>query len=184
MDEVERLKQISNIPLTDADLEHTIGVKPEDIILYKNLAKYETIDELLPNNTDFKIILLEWKPNAGHWVVLYKLNNNYCYFNSYGNKYDNDLNVLSRCMRRILGEDTNQITRLLGGKSCEWSKKRFQKGDAQTCGRWCVMRVSMLKMGFDQKAFDKYLETAKYNLDLPYDLIVCKYIPIGNHAPM
>jgi hypothetical protein len=182
--DIQRLQELTNIPLTNEDLEKTIGVKPEDIILYKNLANYSSIDELLPNNTDFKIILLEWERNKGHWVVLYKLNNNYFYFNSYGNKYDNDLNVLSRCMRRILGEDTAQITRLLGGKNCEWSKRRFQKGNTQTCGRWCVMRVSMLKMGFNQKEFEKYLDTLKYNLDLPFDLIVCKYVPIGNHEPM
>lgn len=176
MNELQKLKHLTTIPLSNTDLEHTIGVKPEDIILYKNLAEYTTINDLLPNNTDFKIILLEWQKNRGHWVLLYKLNDKFFYFNSYGNKYDNDLNVLSRCMKRILGEDTAQITRLLGGKTCEWSKKRFQKGSTQTCGRWCVMRVSMLKMGYTQDEFIKHMDTLQYNLKMPFDLIVCKYI--------
>ena len=174
--DLEKLIELSNKPLSNEDFEHTIGVKAEDIILYSALSQFNTIEELLPNNTDFKIILLEWQRNKGHWVVLYKLNDKYYYFNSYGVKYDNDLNVLSRCMRRILGEDTAQITRLLGGKDCGYSKRRFQKGMSQTCGRWCVMRISTLKMGFTQDDFENYLDKVKYNTDLPFDLIVCKYV--------
>ena len=182
--DIDELIRISNIPLTNEDLEHTIGVKPEDILLYKNLGNYKDIDELLPNNGDFKMILLEWEKNKGHWVIIYKLNNKYYYFNSYGNKYDNDLNVLSMCVKKILGEDTKQITRLLNGKSCDWSKKRFQKGDAQTCGRHCVMRISMLKMGYTQTEYDKYLEDLKEKYELPYDLIVCMFITCGNAKPI
>jgi hypothetical protein len=182
--DIDELVRISNIPLTDQDLEKTIGVKKEDIILYKDLANYHDIDELLPNDTDFKIILLEWERNKGHWVIIYKLKDKIFYFNSYGNKYDNDLNILTSCMKRILGEDTKQITRLLGSKKCEYSKKRFQKGNAQTCGRWCIMRVSMLKMGYTQAQFEKYMEDLKELYQIPYDLIVCKYITCGNAKPL
>jgi len=182
--DIDELTRISNIPLTSDDLEKTIGVKAEDIILYKDLANYATIDDLLPNNTDFKIILLEWEAGKGHWVIIYKQNNKYFYFNSYGNKYDNDLNVLSKCIKMILGQEVKQIARLLNGKECDWSRTRFQKGDAQTCGRWCVMRISMLKMGYTQQQFTKYMENLKEQYDLPYDLIVCMYITCGNAKPL
>ena len=182
--DIGELIRISNIPLTNDDLENTIGVKGEDIILYKDLANYKTIDDLLPNDTDFKIILLEWEKNKGHWVIIYKQNGKIFYFNSYGNKYDNDLNVLTSCMKRILGEDVKQITRLLGGRNCDHSKKRFQKGDAQTCGRWCVLRVSMLKMGYTQAQFEKYMEDLKEKYDLPFDLIVCLFVTCGNAKPL
>lgn len=182
--DIDELIRISNIPLTNEDLEQSIGVKSEDILLYKDLAKFHDIDELLPNNSDFKMILLEWERNKGHWVILYKLDGKYFYFNSYGHKYDNDLNVLSSCVKRILGEDTKQITRLLNGKPCEYSKRRFQKGDAQTCGRWCVMRISLLKMGYTQTEFQKYMDNLREKYQLPFDLIVCIFITCGNAKPI
>jgi len=182
--DIDELIRISNIPLTNEDLEKSIGVKSEDILLYKDLANFRDIDELLPNNSDFKIILLEWERNKGHWVILYKLDGKYFYFNSYGHKYDNDLNVLSACVKRILGEDTKQITRLLNGKPCDYSKRRFQKGDAQTCGRWCVMRVSLLKMGYTQTEFQKYMDNLQEKYELPFDLIVCMFITCGNAKPI
>jgi len=175
-EELKNLHELTKIPLSNDYLINALGIKNEDIILYSALSQFDTIKDLLPNDTDFKIILLEWRRNSGHWVVLYKQNNKYFYFNSYGNKYDNDLNVLSRCMRRILGQSVNEITRLLHGNKCEYSKKKFQGNNSNTCGRWCVARISMLKMGYTQAEFLKYMEIQKLKTGLPYDLIVCQYI--------
>jgi len=169
------------VPLSDQDIANALGIFTEDILKYSKLANYKSIQELLPDNTDFKVIFLEWAPNStGHWVLCYKCDKKYCYFNPYGNAPDKDLNVISRCMKQILGEDTQQFKRLMGGKEMLHSTKRYQKGNVDTCGRWVIFRVHMLKLGYSQPEFDQYMEEVKSKRypDKSFDEIVCSYVPI------
>ena len=59
---------------------------PDALILsYPQLKSYKSIDELLPRNTDYVIILYIEQESlhnqSGHWTTLYKYNNQYiCYF--------------------------------------------------------------------------------------------------------
>ena len=55
-------------PMSNEDLEKYLAVKPEDIIKYIELSNYNTIQQLLPKEDDFKIILIEEKQNFGHFV--------------------------------------------------------------------------------------------------------------------
>jgi hypothetical protein len=167
-------------PLSDEQIAQTLGILTSDILKYRQLSNYKNIAELLPNNGDYKIILLEWERNSGHWVVCYKINNKYCYFNSYGNAPDKDLNVLTRCIKRILGQDVAEFDRLLGGKKMEYSTKRYQKGDVDTCGRHVIMRINMLHAQFNQPEYEQYMEEVKEKRypDLSFDEIVCIYVPI------
>lgn len=165
-------------PLSDEQIKSALGLDTR-IIKYNELKQYDTIHDLLPNNGDFVVIFIQWSPKSiGHWVMCYKWKDKFCYFNPYGNKFDKDLNVISRSMRRILGEQVDEFHRLTGGKM-EYSKKRFQKGKVDTCGRWIIMRASMLKMGYSQKEFENYMKQLQEEYpDLSTDQIVCMYVTI------
>ena len=171
--------ELKYIPLSDADIRQELGSVP--IIKYNELKQYKTISELLPNNNDAVVVFIQWSPNSiGHWVCCYKQNDKYYYFNPYGNAPDKDLNIISRSMRRILGEDVDEFRRLTGGK-IEHSNKRFQRGEVDTCGRWIILRVNMVKMGFSQKQFNAYMKQLKdLHKPMSYDDIVCLYVPIGS----
>jgi hypothetical protein len=69
-------------PLSKDELCHFIGCSPSDIIPYSTLREYDTIEELLPDEKSFKILLLEEQPRRGHWVALYRDNETICYANS------------------------------------------------------------------------------------------------------
>jgi len=177
--------------MTDADLERHTGVKPQDIIKYSDLKNYNDIQELLPTNKSFKIILIEDEKNSGHWVSIMRYGKTIEYYNSYGAKYDTDWKFINRMKRLILGESTNEMTRLMDkavkdGFKVIWNTKRHQKigNRIQTCGRWNIMRIEMMKMGFTNEQFNKKVKELKAHLSeemnggnkVSNDFVVSRYV--------
>ena len=110
-------------PLSDADIKRRLTGVP--VIKYSDLRKLSTLPDVC-------IILLEWQKNGiGHWVALFHIENEPYYFNSFGERYDNDLNCLSRSARIILGESGNEIQRLLNGAPCEYNRVNIKPTPAQ-----------------------------------------------------
>ena len=176
-------------PMTDGDLEKYTGVKSEDIIKYSDLKNYPTITDLLPEQKDFRIILIEDKYNSGHWVCVMRSGKNIEYFNSYGAKWDYDWKFINRMIRTILGENTDEMTRLMDqaekdGYNVSWNKFRFQKlsNNIQTCGRWVIFRIETFKMGYNNKEFKDLVEKFKKENDAEFgggvsnDFVVAKYV--------
>jgi hypothetical protein len=179
---LEQLEKLDKIPLSDAVFEHSIGVPASEIVMYKDLGKYSSIDELLPKDKSYKIIFLNYGVRVGHWVLIMKLNGKFEYFNSYGIKYDNDLNCLSRSIKMILGEDVRQITRLLGKNKCSHNQFRLQSKESDSCGRYVISRVQMMQMGFNNQEYKKYLDDIKDKYDISYDLVSCLLVPIPRQS--
>jgi len=126
-------------PLSDGDIRRRLPGVP--VIKYSDLRK-------LNNLPDVCIILLEWQKNGvGHWVCLFHIGDVPYYFNSFGERYDNDLNCLSRSARIILGESGNEIERLLDGQACEYNKTKYQSDNSSTCGRHCINRIRDKRLG-------------------------------------
>lgn len=177
--DIEELIERDKKPLSDQAFESSLGIAKEDIIMYKNLANYATIEELLPNEGDWKIIFIQWAVNSvGHWVVCYKYKNKYCYFNSYGKAPDLDLNVISRSIKRILGEETAQFKRLLHGQKMSHSPFKLQGEKSESCGRYCVSRIQLLQQGYSCDEYKKYLDEICKNNGISYDLAVSALVPI------
>jgi hypothetical protein len=121
-----------DIPLSDYDIKRRLPVK---IYKYNELSKLKTFP-------DQAIVLLEFeKQGIGHWVALFHHKSIPYYFNSFGKKYDTDLNCLSRSARVILGENGNEIERLLDGSPCEYNKTKYQSDTSSVCGRYCIDRI-------------------------------------------
>ena len=69
----EALDERIKTPMSAADLERYFGTGIEsEVMTYSQLVNYRTIDELLPNPIDFRIILVEQMRNKGHWVLILK----------------------------------------------------------------------------------------------------------------
>ena len=147
------------IPLSDNLVKQALG--PDTRILkYSELQGYDTIGELLPHINDFVILLLQDQPNSGHWTCLAKLHSGYYYFNSYSGKWDSDMSVIPRCVMKILGQDHREISRLLDGHPCGFSKVKLQGASSQVCGRWCVLFLTMTtKMGYSPEEFFDFIAT-------------------------
>lgn len=170
-------------PLTDGDLERHLGVKPSEIIKYSDLDNYKDITDLLPTDKSFKIILIEDSYNSGHWVGVMRYNKTIEYFNSYGAKWDTDWKFINKMRRLILGQSTNEMTRLCekaskDGWNVIWNKNRFQKigSQIQTCGRWVILRISMMLMGYNLQEFADFIKKQKEDLGEKSDFVVSKFV--------
>jgi hypothetical protein len=144
-------------PLSNIDISKLLNINVNDIIPYANLSLYNSITDLLPNAYSFKIILLQETQGRGHWVCLLRQKNKYFYFNSYGKKYDTDMNSISRLARKILDQDEPKIQQLLGGKSMGHNPIKFQGDDSDTCGRYVVYIVK--QCCYNKIPFDKVIKT-------------------------
>ena len=68
---MNELKLLIKTPLTDDDLNRFLGVKNENKILkYSELSKYNDMNDLLPTDKSYIIILIEYEKNKGHWICL------------------------------------------------------------------------------------------------------------------
>ena len=176
-----KLNKIVESPLDDSDIRHYLP--NAKIMVYSDLDKYKSIEELLPNSIDFCILLVEDSPSNGHWICVLRYNNIIEYFDSYGNYPDKNLTWISCQERKKLGQ-SNPLLSLLFDK-CDskiiYNPFDYQKEtpDVKTCGRFCCMRILCLKeYGLDLKTFHKLMKDIKKKEKLNYDQIVSKYIDI------
>ena len=163
-----------NKPLSNQKICHALGVPEDDIILYKQLHKYDNIDDLFKEDF-FKIILIETKHNNGHWVSLLKDNDTFIFFDSYGLAPDAELNFIPKLQRLLLGEDHREIGRLTRGKKLIYNRVVLQGKDSSTCGRWNILWLEMFKMGYSLPQFQQFI---KRNKTTSYDALVCKLVNI------
>lgn len=173
--EKELAKMFSN-----SDIERWAG--EGHIIKYSDLANYSNINELLPNDKDFKIILIESRVNSGHWVAVMKYKNIIEYFSSYGTKPEYDFKFIPTMIKHLLGQGGNILTKLLKtkdkGQKIYYNKKKLQKinDGVNTCGRWVIARTIAMKLGWElddfiNKVEDKINETGKLS-----DILIVDWI--------
>ena len=158
----------------------------KNIILFSDLDDYSSIDQLLPRDKSFVIILLENKPSSGHWMSLLRYGNTREFFNSYGMKPTAELSLIPEAMNKRLEQEPSQILDLLNGgvrdnKEIIYSKTKFQKvgSDVGTCGKWCILRCLMLK-NFDMNLqdFNEFIKKMKRKYKLSGDQLVSLLIEI------
>ena len=115
-----------NKPLSNEEIEQAIG---PCVILYSDLEKYPTIQNLLPRNGDYVVILVREKKNSGHWFLLYRKGlHHYVYFNSYGYKWDTQMKeVLSKEAIDSLRSDKFLFNNNLRYSTNEWAKVKRTK---------------------------------------------------------
>jgi len=166
--------------LSDLDIKTYLGHMVK-IITYKELYKYQSIDQLL-SPYDVVVILYEVKPNNGHWTILFRRNSKVIeFFDSYGLEVDDELKLINNKYRNQLKENFNYLTQLIYDSpyELEYNNYKFQKLDHKinTCGRWILLRYTNKHLNID----DFYEEIIKLSkkLKITPDLLVSRLIKIN-----
>lgn len=170
--------------MSDKDLERYFPNNPDPnpIIKYNELSGLNSIYDILPNDGDFKIVLIEERQNRGHWTCVCRTKDNIIFFDSYSNKPDGQLKYIKAFWRKMLGEDKTHLTNLLNkvtDRKVIWSKNRFQsvKDGTATCGRWCILFLNMvLNFGYSLPEFERFIDKNREDLGLTRDQLVTLWI--------
>ena len=165
-------------PLSDADLTTILG-NDLKIIKYSELDEYSDLDELLPNDLDYCIILYEKNLNSGHWVCLCKYGGVIEFFDPYGFKPDRPLKWISMAKRRMLDEASPDLTHLLRREHYIYNDTKYQDPDdfVNTCGSHCCHRIYRLKNeGMSLEQYHDFMKSIKQRFDIGYDFIVAEFV--------
>lgn len=174
------IEQLAHM-ITDLDFKRYFGMDVP-IMKYSELESYDDINELLPNNRDFKIILTESDYNSGHWCCLMKYDNNIEWFDSYGENPDGALSFIPQQIKKMLGQNHHHLTRLLKtvkpDQKIIFNKKAFQvlKDGVNTCGRWVIARILTMRFGYTLPDFQELLKNKKKETGKPYDILITDWI--------
>jgi arsenate reductase-like glutaredoxin family protein len=172
--------------ITSVDIDRYLNEGSTKIIKYSELGKYynDTVEELLPHDKDYRIILIEQNYNSGHWVCIMRYGKTIEWFDSYGIKPPNELNFISTIKNKMLGQSKRTLTDLLGdahsrGWEVVYNKKKLQKLKAgiNTCGRWVLLRITMMKdMMFNLPDFLEFVEKNFEGGSLTKDEMVANWV--------
>ena len=172
---------------TDKDICVALNCGENQILKYSQLANYECFCRLLPNEDfDFRIILVEAEPDKGHWCSIARKNNNIYLYDPYGSSIDKELSFVDKAQRILLGEDKRLVEQLIKNCNCKVNiyenSSQFQslKEGVSTCGRWNILFIEMVKMGYDLDEISKFVYTASENEGKPTDILVVNWVPIAS----
>ena len=175
-----------NYQITGEDIDRYLDAGSKKILKYSELANYRTIEELLPEDVDYRIILIEQNVDSGHWCFILRYKKVIEWFDPYGIKPDGELSFISKMKNRLLGQDVKYLTNLFveathRGWTCIYNKKKLQelKKGVSTCGRWCLLRITMLtQMYFDLPDFLTFIEKT-FEMEgggISKDKMICNWI--------
>lgn len=178
------IDKTKKMPLSNYDIKNFLP--NAKIITYDELKNYNSIDELLPNDKDYAIILYLNSENNGHWIAIMKNKDKKDktiieYFDSYGQPIDEPLLWHNENHLEGLGVDDVYLTKLLNKSRYKtvYNKVKYQNSnsDIQTCGRFCIFRLLNFILGdIDLPTFTKTMKQLKKDLKCPYDEIVSGFI--------
>jgi hypothetical protein len=180
---LEEMRKTLSYSLSDADIRHILGQNCK-IVEYCDLDKFSNMDDLLPGETDYVIILIESQQNSGHWTCITKRDKVISMMDSYGVKLQDELNFVSRAMNRVLGNTKQELENLI--KSCAddveviYNKTPLQSQSptVASCGRWCCAFIQLFKLGYSLEEFLEIVQAQCEEHDVPSDILVCKWIPL------
>ena len=170
--------------MSDADIYRHLGANR--VMKYSELANYDDINDLLPNDKDFKVILTEQKVNQGHWCCIMKYGkggNTICWFDPYGVRPDGQFRYINTISKHLLGQGGNPLTKLLKhtkqpNQKVFYNKRRFQVIDDRinTCGRWCIACILAMLVGYELDDFINKVDEKCEDTGKPPDILVCDWI--------
>jgi hypothetical protein len=141
------IKQYKDIALSDKEVLRLIDRKA-NLILYPNLHKYKTIDEVLePYGACIILFAAQIQPSMyGHWCCIFKMDDQLLeFFNPYGGWPDDSLEYIPMKTRKKSHQYYPYLSNLMLDSPYElsYNEYKFQKHgeNIKTCGRWCALRL-------------------------------------------
>jgi len=178
----EEIEEVIEQPIDDSEIRFYLP--DAKIKTYKELSGYKNINELLPENKDYAIILYLDAPNKGHWTAVLKYDNKIEMFDPYGIKeIDEELKWVP-CNERIkLGVAVPYMTRLFNTikKPQKGILSTFEYQDDKTsvasCGRHTVYRIlKLLDDDMDIEQYYNHMKNLRKKFNITYDQIVSTYV--------
>lgn len=164
------IKEIESYPLSDSDIRQILG---NDIKIY-NYPELKTVRPMNLFDKQGRCILLcpNASPNSGHWVGLINHKDYIEYFNSYGEKPEQEKKGLGSARLKALDIDSPDLTRLLRaiGKPVYYNKHQFQSNNPciATCGKHITVR-----MLYPNATLDEYYKIVKKSKMKPDEFVSC-----------
>jgi hypothetical protein len=178
----EKLKAKLAHMVSDEDFNQFFTDAPQKLLKYSELADIQDIEEVLPEEQDYRIILTESQKNSGHWCCITRKNNVYTWFDSYGEKPDKELSFIPAVMNKMLGQDKKHLGRILKTikqpNQIFYNETKYQKlrDGINTCGRWCICFLLLHHIGYDLKEFKEFIKlNCKKHNDMPPDILICHF---------
>ena len=141
-----KLNQLIKQPLSGHQLMKLLD-KKANIMFYHDLKDVDDIDDIFINNA---CVLFEQsdKSSIGHWVCLIKRGNTIEFFDSFGDKPDEYLKLMSKYFRNSKGMKKPHLSYLLFNSpyKIEFSEFKLQNVKAATCGHWVISRINNKNM--------------------------------------
>ena len=170
-------KRISNRikkPLDDSEIRSHL--EPVKIIKYSDLKNYNNIEELLPEDNTFIILLVESSFNNGHWIAVLRYNNKIEYFDSYGLKPSENLKW-TKSVNKMLGQGKEYLNMLFDKTPLDviYNPIEYQedKENVNTCGRHCILRcIAMKGLNMSLEDYYKFMNDMKKKFKSNYDKVV------------
>jgi len=167
-------------PLSDDDIKHILGNDCK-ILEYKDLLKYRNINDILPNDRDYFVLLYEIQISSGHWTTVLNYNNTLEHFDPYGIKPDGELHWIGTYTRKRLHEQFPYLSKLFNESNMNviYNHTRFQSYNAliSTCGAHVTHRIyRFIHNNFDLDDYTNYMNHLKTEYKLSYDEIVSEFV--------
>ena len=147
----EIIKFTEKIPTNNENLKLICKPANVDFIVYDDLVKYSSIEDVL-DDKDAVFILLQIHNSdgsteaIGHWVLLLRRDEKIEYFDPLGHSHDDKFVI------HITHEDPKILTKLLQGHNVIVNRYKFQKFEKQinVCGLHCACRVFFRGIPLDE----------------------------------
>jgi hypothetical protein len=167
------IKEYENIALSNFDILKLLNGKA-NIVLYPDLVKYSTIDEVL-GQYGACVLLFMAKKNYGHWTAIFKRTDDSIeFFNPYGGFPDDSLKFIPCHFRKISNQLHPYLSLLMYNSPYNLSYNEFKfqehKDNIRTCGRHCVVRL--WNRNLDLYQYKKLLDQISDDNNINYDEIV------------
>jgi hypothetical protein len=180
IEHINSMKQQLAKNMSDSDIKHYLG---DCVMVYPDLKKYKKITELLPIDKSYKVILLETKPNYGHFFCICRYGNILETFDSYGRSIKKEFSYVPKMIQKILGEKEDELDNLMDTADEDfdiiYNNHRLQSTaeNINTCGKWCIFRLQMLRdLDYTLEEFLGYVEKECDERGLPPDILVCNFV--------
>lgn len=174
---MNNIKQIQQTPISDALIRKYFP--KANIVMYNELPNYNNIEQLLPHDKSFFILMYQNSENEGHWTALLRQKNTIEYFDSYGSYPDDNLKWFSKEKNGSLGIDSKYLSKLLNKTKLKviYNTEPYQADGSKiaTCGRHVLLRLMNIDKGLLK--YHKYIKAQMKKNGCGYDCVVSKYIP-------
>lgn len=172
----QEIKEKEKQPLTNFDIKDYLGQNAK-IVVYSDLKKYKSIEDLLPNNNSYFVLLYQDSAHSGHWVSLLRKGDTIIFFDPYGLYCDDELKWIDPNTRQGLGIKKKYLSDLLNdfdGK-INYNKVKYQSEnpDISTCGKHtCFWLYNAIQKDKTLVTYYKLMNKLKNKLGLSYDGVV------------